>query len=152
MKFQTPSDENETVAKSLGWFWTGTGVVVIIVLLAVGIGYLSKYYVSGIKYYGGTTPMPTANPVVEEKKEFTLEVWNGSGVAGAAAKEAERIKKLGIKVIGVDSADEKIKGNQLLVRKGYEEEAKKLLKKLRVEEITGVLQEGTAAARLVLGR
>ena len=151
MKFQTPSDENETVAKSLGWFWAGTGVVVVVIVAAVGVGYLSKYYVSSIKYQAEPTPsvVPT---IEEEKKEFTLEIWNGSGVAGAAAKEAERIKKLGIKVVGIDSAEKKIKGSQLLVRKGYEEEAKKLLKKLKVEEITGVLREGSAAARLVLGQ
>jgi len=151
MKFQ-PRDENESVAKSRGWFWAGTGVVVIIVLLAVGIGYISKYQVSSIKYYGGTTPTPTASPVVEEKKEFTLEVWNGSGVAGAAAKEESRIKKLGIGVVGIDTASEKVTGNQLWVRKGFEEEAKKWLSKLKVKTITGVLLEGTAAARLVLGQ
>lgn len=41
---------------------------------------------------------------------------------------------------------------ELWVRKGYEEEAKGLFKKLKVEEITGILVEGTAGARLVLGR
>ena len=135
----------------MGWFWAGTGVVVVIVVVAVGVGFLAKKQELSIKNYGGM-PAPTATPIVEARKEFTLEIWNGSGVTGAAAREELRIKKLGIKVVGIDTADEKVTGNQLWVRKGYEEEAEKLLAKLKVEEITGVLQEGTAAARLILGR
>jgi len=144
-----PHDENESVAKSRGWFWAGTGVVAAIIFAAVGVGYLAKFEIRNSKF---EKPTPTATPAVEEKKEFTLEVWNGSGVAGAAAKEELRIKKLGIKVIGIDTSEEKVTENQLWVRKGYEEEAKKWLTKLKVRAITGELSEGSAAARLVLGR
>ena len=150
MKSPLP-DENESVAKSRGWFWMGSGVVLMIILIAVGVGFLAKKQELSIKNYGGM-PAPTATPIVEEKKEFTVEIWNGSGVAGAAAKEELRIKKLGIKVVGIDTAEEKVTENQLWVRKGFEQEAKKWLGKLKVDEITGTLVEGTAAARLVLGR
>ena len=96
--------------------------------------------------------------IQEETKSFersgiTFEVLNGSGVAGAAKKVAEKIEDLGYKVLKTGNTEE-TSGNKLYLRADIADFSDEIISDLADFDISGVsgeLTEGSASARVVLG-
>lgn len=90
-----------------------------------------------------------------ERDEISLEILNGSGVAGLAAETMVAFESLGYEEISVGNA-EAVLGNELYVRSGYEDKIEVLmddvLDELEIATISGELEDdGEIIARIVLG-
>jgi hypothetical protein len=103
------------------------------------------------------TPTPEVSPTpINNRADITLEVLNGSGVAGMAARTAERLEALGYSVIGTGNADRSnYTETQILVAPEFDT-AELLLSDLTREfdsaSVSGELQDSTASARIIVGR
>ncbi len=104
----------------------------------------------------GATEEPTATPASTqlEREEITLEILNGSGVAGAAGDAAEVFEALGYEDVEVGNADD-TEGNELYVSSDIEDLIDVLLEdveeELDISSISGELDDSTASARIILG-
>jgi PAS domain-containing protein len=102
------------------------------------------------------TEEPTAIPTLTqlEREEITLEILNGSGVAGAAGDAAEVFETLGYEVVEIGNADN-IEGNELYVNPDFEDLIDILLEdvegELDISSISGELDGSDASARIILG-
>lgn len=99
------------------------------------------------------TPTPT---VAIKREEWTFEVLNGSGVAGAAAKASDKLTTLGYKVVKTGNADDAT-GNTLFVIAAKKDEAKAIVEDLKKDfgDITigeALTTDTKAVARLVIGK
>lgn len=98
---------------------------------------------------------PSPSPTPLPREEISLEILNGSGVAGLAAETAATFEELGYEVIEVGNADE-IEGNQLFVNPEIRDLLDKLLEdveeELEIASIAGELTDSTASARIILGQ
>lgn len=91
-----------------------------------------------------------------ERGEISLEILNGSGVAGLAAETMVGFEELGYEEISVGNA-ETAPGNELYVRAGYEDKIDVLmddvLAELEIATVSGELMgDGEVIARIVLGQ
>jgi len=91
-----------------------------------------------------------------ERNEISLEILNGSGVAGLAAETMVDFEDLGYEEISVGNA-ETTPGNELYIRAGYEEKIDVLMSdvlgELEIATISGELEgDGEIIARIVLGQ
>ena len=91
-----------------------------------------------------------------ERDEISLEILNGSGVAGLAAETKVIFEDLGYGEIEVGNFEATL-GNELYVRAGYEDRVDVLmddvLAELEIATISGVLEsDGEIIARIVLGQ
>lgn len=103
-------------------------------------------------------PTPTPVKKVLKKNECYLEVLNGSGIAGMAKKGAEKLTNMGFTVVKIGNADDdyRFKENRLYLNQDFEDFGELLLNELKIEfdvsSISGTLTEGTASARLIIGK
>lgn len=104
------------------------------------------------------TPLPTQMPKKTlDRVSISFEVLNGTAVAGGAKKVAEKLTGLGYTVVKVGNADNSTYNkNELFVRAEKGEQVDLLLADLKTDfqiaSVSGVLKEGTASARLILGK
>lgn len=108
-----------------------------------------------------TTTFPTEIPVTPSPKlnrtAWELEVLNGSGVSGAAAKAADQLTQLGYTVGKVGNADNSnYKATSLYVSKDNMSSSGLFLedikKKFTSATIAGELKNSTFSARIILGK
>lgn len=102
-------------------------------------------------------PTPSPTPITIDRKAWSFEVLNGSGVAGVAANASEKLEKLGYKVVKTGNADETVTITELYISKDKSEEEKKLLiDDLKSDfgdlTVTGELSDSTASVRIILGK
>lgn len=110
-----------------------------------------------------TTETTTETETAEEAEEtlelltrevITLEILNGSGVAGAAAETADIFEELGYEILEIGNADETI-GNQLYVNPEVADLIAVLLEdvegELDIASVSGELEDSSASARIILG-
>lgn len=100
-------------------------------------------------------PAPTPNPLV--KSEWSFEVLNGSGESGLAKKIAVKIQDLGYQVVKSGNADKSdYTQTQVFVRKDQLDKIDLVIADLRdvvkIASVAGQLQEGTASARIIIGK
>jgi len=99
-------------------------------------------------------PTATPTPSSLSREEISLEILNGSGVAGAAAEVASIFELLGYEIIEIGNADE-TEGNQLYVDSDLEDLLDQLLEdveeELDISSVSGKLTGSTASARIILG-
>lgn len=140
-------------------FWVGSGVAGLI-LVATGVVFWGRWNLQVTE--ADVVVEPTGEPelvLVEEPElargEMSLEVLNGSGVAGAAARVAGQFEELGYRILEIGNV-ETTEGNQVYVRASDKDRAARLLEdakeKLGVGEVTGELKNSTATARIVIGK
>lgn len=100
------------------------------------------------------TPEPTPEIVQLEKSEITLEILNGTGVAGLAGSTSTTFENLGYTVESVGNADD-TDANQLIVASKYAEQIEPLLEDVKSElGITKITQEDddlNVVARIIIG-
>jgi hypothetical protein len=107
----------------------------------------------------GVTPMPTiALRRALVRDDWSFEVLNGSGVAGAAKKAADKIEVLGYKVIDMGNAESSnSSGNKLYVTADMIDRGDLLIADLRADfniaSVSGEFKSSsTASARLIIGK
>ncbi len=146
-------------------FWFGFLFAALIVgLTMAGIYFYINVYsqdqVSIIKTVSVTEPKNTqpdlSQPTIN-RAEWSFEVLNGSGIAGAAKDAANKLINLGYNVIKVDNADKNnYRSNQLLVSKDHSGKAQLLFDDLKdqfkLATIAGELKDSTASAQIIIGR
>lgn len=103
-----------------------------------------------------TSPPPEEKPAASfDRTKFTLEILNGSGIAGAAKKIADKLSPLGYEIIKVGNAEE-IEITQVYLSSGMESFKSEFLKDLEADfkeaSISGELKDSTASARIIIGK
>ncbi|RLC30114.1 hypothetical protein DRH13_04820 [Candidatus Woesebacteria bacterium] len=142
-------------------FMAGLIVVLFIFGVTGWVFYLTNRYAEEttqeeITLEEGTTEEPTATPAPTqlEREEITLEILNGSGVAGAAGDAAEVFEALGYEDVEIGNADE-TEGNELYVSSDVEDLIDILLEdveeELDISSISGELDDSDASVRIILG-
>lgn len=102
------------------------------------------------------TPAPTSQPVLN-RSNWSLEILNGSGVTGAAKSRADKIQALGYPVVKTGNADkDNYSMSQILVKKELQDQVELVIADLkdiiRIASSAGELKEGTASARIIIGK
>lgn len=103
------------------------------------------------------TSEPSQAPKIAlNRQDWSIEVLNGSGVAGVAKKTADQLIELGYQVIEVGNADKQTyKSNQLFVSQKMEDKADLLIADLKdtisIATVAGELKDSTASARIIIG-
>ena len=100
-------------------------------------------------------PTPTPNPWV--RSDWSLEVLNGSGVTGQAKALAEKLIEVGYPVVKTGNADKQnYEVTQILVKKELLEKVDLVVADLKdavkIASMAGELKEGTASARIIIGK
>jgi len=100
-----------------------------------------------------TVAEPEATPL--PRSEITLEILNGSGIAGLAGKYKSTFEDLGYTVDSVGNADEDVVGSKLYIDSDIDESLltnllEDVKSELDIENITGTKDLDTAA-QIVLG-
>lgn len=103
-----------------------------------------------------STPTPSPGPVLN-RADWSFEVLNGSGESGLARKIAGQLKELGYQVVKTGNADKNnYPKTQISVKKEQTDQAELVIADLKdtieVASIAGELTEGTASARIILGK
>jgi hypothetical protein len=155
-------EEEVPLEKTNSKLFTAGLIVVLFVFGITGwVFYLTNRYVEKttqeeITLEEEITEEPTAIPTLTQlqREEITLEILNGSGVAGAAGDAAEVFEILGYEVVEIGNADN-IEGNELYVNPDFEDLIDILLEdveeELDISSISGELDGSDASARIILG-
>lgn len=145
---------------------------IIVAIIIIGLATVSVWIFMNFNKNKGaaekkpeTTQQQTSAPVVTEVKEsegtfdrsqISLEVLNGSGIAGAAKKVADSLSALEYQIVKVGNAQENSQTSQIFVSIDLEKFQGEFLKDLDgiVEEatISGKLEDSTASARIIIGK
>ena len=159
---ERPLEEEVPLEKTNKKLFRAGMIVVLIVFGITGwVFYLTNRYSEKttqeeITLEEGATEESTATPASTqlEREEITLEILNGSGVAGAAGDAAEIFEALGYEDVETGNADE-TEGNELYVSSDIEDLIDVLLEdveeELDISSISGELDDSTASARIILG-
>lgn len=159
---ERPLEEEAPLEKTNRKLFVAGLIVVLFVFGVTGwVFYLTDRYAEKttqeeITLEEGTTEEPAATPASTqlERGEITLEILNGSGVAGAAGDAAEVFETLGYEDVEIGNADE-TEGNKLYVSSDIEDLIDVLLEdveeELDISSISGELDDSTASARIILG-
>ena len=127
------------------WLW-----VTVIISVLYGVVLLFLIYKSNKPKVAVVIPSPTpvaiATPVpVFERKDFKIQVLNGSGVAGLAGKAKVKLEALGYPEVTVGNADSKdYTETQVAIKKskaGFIAEIKKDLSDYTLAQDTGTVTE-----------
>ncbi|OGH20639.1 MAG: hypothetical protein A3D74_04255 [Candidatus Levybacteria bacterium RIFCSPHIGHO2_02_FULL_37_13] len=144
-------------------FFTGL-LFVALILLATLTLIIALNNMQGQEKTIKTVELEAKQPQVEkptkpslERSEWTLEVLNGSGIAGAATKISRTLESLGYKVIKTGNAkDDTYTTIHVLIDKAMMDQAELLLADLKdtlpTATLSGELTDSTASARIIIGK
>lgn len=149
------SDEMSTDRK-LSFIWIFLGIFVI--FLAGGIIFLFLFQQPQKPeqvYTAPTdTPAPT-KPAAPAKAAWKIEILNGSGVSGAAAKMAQKLEALGYTVVKTGNADATQEKTEYFLSKDFipfnDSFAADLEKAQIAASNGGQLQNSSVSARIIIG-
>lgn len=99
-------------------------------------------------------PSPTPTPTFQ-RSAITLEVLNGSGVAGAASHAAAELRELGYTVVTIGNAEERTPRSLLRLSASAWRHEKEILADMTtfgISSASGDLTDSTLAARLIIGK
>ncbi|MDP3948289.1 MAG: LytR C-terminal domain-containing protein [bacterium] len=108
------------------------------------------------------SPSPSPEPILN-RSEWSFEVLNGSGVTGQAKKIADQIKALGYPVVKTGNADKSnYADSQILAKEELLDGGASgtkidlviadLKDIIKIASVAGELTEGTASARIIIGK
>jgi len=136
-------------------------IILVIILIVTGVLFFFLFNSTSKKApieTKKTTIEPTKAPEKAQinRSEWTLEVLNGSGVAGFAAKAAAKLTEQGYTVVKTGNADNQdYKKSELFVSENMQSKAQLLIDDLKdsygFTEVKAVLKDSTASARIILG-
>jgi hypothetical protein len=154
-------EENEPQEKSNHKLFVFGGISLGVIIVAVVGLFICLSMQSGQEKpkEAKVEPSPAAVTVKQTliKSEWSFEVLNGSGVAGAAKNVADQLTSLGYRVVETGNADKQTyKGNGLFVSKNMRGKADLVVADLKgtleIATIAGILRNSTASARIIVGR
>lgn len=135
-----------------------------LIIVAV-IGFLFKSQLKSLVVGVRSTPTPTPLAVVQStpapnplvRSEWSFEVLNGSGESGLAKKVATKITDLGYQIVKTGNADKNnYAATQILVKQDLQDKVDLVIADLKdtvkIASMAGELTEGTASARIILGK
>lgn len=141
-------------------------VVLITLIVLLGAGFLFRDNIKSVLQPGSieptpspvaqiTQPLPTTPPLV--RSEWSLEILNGSGVAGLAKKIAVELEALGYPVVKTGNADKSsYLQTQIMVQKDLSEKVNLVIADIKdvvmIASQAGELKDSTASARIILGK
>ncbi len=133
-----------------------SAILVIALSMAIYGLYISSQQESKTPVVKSSAPVVTQTPApVFSPTTISVEVLNGSGVSGAAAKAAATLTKQGYRVVSTGNAKKIPVSTVLLSSAVNENDAQAFLKDIReifgLSSSSGVLTGSTASARLTLG-
>lgn len=141
-------------------------LVVILLVIVLGGGFLvnkvfhplARFRPAAPVTTPAPSPVPTESPApVLNRSDWSFEVLNGTGVSGEAKKVAEKIQALGYSVVKTGNADKSTyESTQILVKKDLSDKIDLVVADLkdaiRIASVAGELKEGTASARIIIGK
>lgn len=138
------------------------GVFVVVVVLLGGVLYVrtkmnTQTSGNAPEVVSEVTSTPQSVEVVEvvPREKISLEILNGSGIAGKAGKTAEVFKGLGYEISSTGNAA-KTEGNKLYISDSVEENVlanllEDVKKELGIDSITEKLKDLDVTARIIIG-
>lgn len=138
-------------------FAAGSIIGAIIVMAAIGF-----YFYLPKNNQDESTKQPAQSTVQAQpqpefvRSDWSLEILNGSGVAGAAKKAADSLASLGYKIIKIGNADLDVSNTQILTADSLSTDKDKLLTDVQKDfpqaALSGQLTDSTASARIIIGK
>lgn len=149
-------NDTDRSRRNLSFIWIFLGIFII--FLAGGIIFLFLFQQPQKPeqvYTAPTdTPAPT-KPVMPAKETWKVEILNGSGVPGAAAKMAKQLESLGYTVVKTGNADETQTSTEYYLAKDFMQFSDSFAADLQKEQISakigGELQNSSNSARIIIG-
>lgn len=91
-----------------------------------------------------------------DRSQWSLEVLNGSGIAGLAKTSADKLEALGYKIVKVgNSGKNNVVKTEIQISEEFSGKSEELLKDIsenfKDATVSGVLKDSTASARVILG-
>ncbi len=158
---EAPAEEAPIAKTNKLLFTVGTIVATALVTSSIGIFLVYLSHPTQVTRQE-TAPVeevsPSATPVPAlAKSDITLEVLNGSGVKGSAGKAASKLLDLGYTVVGTGNADARYDRSEVFVAAALGEQGRTMLlgdlaKEFSVSSVSGVLEDSTVSARLIIGK
>lgn len=150
------NESHATNKRSLGFIFVLLAIFAI--FLAGGLAFAFLFQQPPKPEHVYTAPTDIPSPTIAQAPEpalWKIEVLNGSGISGAAAKFAQKLEKLGYTVTKVGNADESQIKTTFYLSKDFLPYADTFKENLAKEEITasngGELQNSTYSAQIILG-
>lgn len=134
--------------------------ILLMIILAIGV-FFFRSSVSAPAATPTPTPVayetPSPSPASIVRSDWSFEVLNGSGTSGLAKKIALELQNLGYQVVKTGNADKQTYAEtEILVKKDLLGKIDLVIADLKdaikIASIAGELTEGTASARIILGK
>lgn len=143
----------------------GLYLIIIILLGILAAGFFFRSKVKRLVMGGSPTPTPvateiptpTSTPNPLNRSDWSFEVLNGSGESGLAKKIGGQLQDLGYQVVKTGNAPKSnYTQTQILVRQDQMEKVDLVIADLKdtikIATVAGELKEGTASARIIIGK
>lgn len=142
-----------------------TLLIIGLLVIPLVLGFLLRHRIESlVTGESVSTPAPTSkassspsipNPLV--RSDWSFEVLNGSGTSGLAKKIADKLQALGYPVVKTGNADKSnYSQTQIMVKKELLTKTDLVIADLkdiiRIASVEGQLDEGTASARIIIGK
>ncbi len=150
------SDNELSSNRKLSFIWIFLGI--FIVFLAGGMVFLFLFQQpqKPEQVYTAPTDTPTPSKIpVPAAAKWNVEILNGSGIPGAAAKMADKLEALGYTVVKTGNADDTQANTTFYLSKDFsaygDEFSADLLKQQITAKNGGELSESSISARIIIG-
>lgn len=141
-------------------------LIIILILIFVGIAIFFRSQIKNMVVGAPkptpspiSTPIPTPAPTPDplNKSEWNFEVLNGTTTSGQAKKIADKLIERGYTVVKTGNADKQnYSTTQILVKKELMDKIDLVVADLKdtvkIASVSGELKEGTASARIIIGK
>ncbi|MDO8573542.1 MAG: LytR C-terminal domain-containing protein [Candidatus Daviesbacteria bacterium] len=135
-------------------------IILLMIFLAIGVFFFRSSVPAPVSAPTPSptayeTPSPSPSPLV--RADWSFEVLNGSGTSGLAKKVALKLQALGYPVVKTGNADKQTYAKtEILVKKNLLSRIDSVIADLKdnikIASIAGELKEGTASARIIIGK
>lgn len=140
---------------------------IFVTLLIISLTATASYFLINDKFQEKTTIQnleikqedraPKTQTTTFNKSAWTLEILNGSQIAGSAGNIAQKLENLGFKVLKIGNADNKnYQSTQIYIQDSLKDQTPAFLKEIStvVKNATSAasLKDSTAAARIIIGK
>ncbi len=139
-------------------------ILILIILAVIVLGVIFRHKINSVIKVGSqptptpiSTPQPTPTPTPLIRSDWSFEVLNGSGVTGLAKKLADKLTALGYPVVKTANADkDSYAASEIFVKKTLLDKLDTVIVDLKdtikIASVGGELKEGTASARIIIGK